>query len=484
VKYPPLTDLPMHAAITSTFRHWFDRSWHFQDQFELQPFRVPMLTPYVLGAVLALGLPIAWAVKLSTCIMLGLLPIGLAVYCKGLKKSPLLGVAAAGLAWGPMTHWGFISFVGALGLMMLGVGVTLLLVERPTRTRVVTLGVVSALILVTHVSRFPVYVAAVSIATIAMLPVTRRARPVIVALVPSVMLFAAWWLARPPSLSAPMDLGWHFERRHKIVDHVFHSFQGTGEVAILQQMAAIVLAVGVYSFATKVAVARRAKRPLRISRRAVLAFGGTFVIAAMSALLYFILPMKIGQWSWVYPREASAAVLFALPLLPSLPQSPWLRAPALAALLLGIGLPMRFITNKYAAFERATRDFQNIVAELPRAPKLAYLMFDLSGSDAIAKPFVHLPAWVQAERGGWLSFHFATWNATPIRFRTSDPKDVAPDTPDHFEWEPDRFDIATRGKYFDWFLVRTKNSPEERFEVDPSLHLVDRRGSWWLYKRD
>ncbi|MGH7435325.1 MAG: hypothetical protein ACRENE_06600, partial [Polyangiaceae bacterium] len=35
-RYPPLTDLPMNAAVASVFRHWLDPAWHFQDQFELQ----------------------------------------------------------------------------------------------------------------------------------------------------------------------------------------------------------------------------------------------------------------------------------------------------------------------------------------------------------------------------------------------------------------------------------------------------------------
>src|SRR5271155_4761404 len=84
VRYPPITDLPMHAASISALRHWFDPSWHFRDQFEFHPLEVPYLTQYALGTVFALVLPISWAVKLSTSVLLGLLPAGLAVYCKGL----------------------------------------------------------------------------------------------------------------------------------------------------------------------------------------------------------------------------------------------------------------------------------------------------------------------------------------------------------------------------------------------------------------
>ena len=90
---------------------------------------------------------------------------------------------------------------------------------------------------------------------------------------------------------------------------------------------------------------------------------------------------------------------------------------------------------------------------------------------------------MQAERGGWLSFHFVSWNAQPIRYREAGP-DVPPPTPPRFEWTPERFDLATRGKFFDWFLVRRGGGPDPRFAREPDLRLVDHVGTWWLYRRE
>jgi hypothetical protein len=483
VHYPPITDLPMHAAVTGALRHWFDPSWHFRDQFELQPLRVPVLTQYVLGALFALFIPIGPAVKLAMIAMLSLLPIGLAVYCHGLKKSPLMGVAAAGFAWGPLTHWGFTGFLGAVGLTMAGVGVALRVVERPTRGRVVALGVTSALVFFTHVARFPFYCCAVAIAVAATLEARQRLRPVLVALAPSLGLFAAWWLVRPPSLAGAFEPGWHPERARRFVDDLSRSFMGSEELANLHRWIAILAGVGVYCLAVRVLLAVRAKRAVRIRATEVRRLLAAIGVAAMFAALYFWMPMDIGVWSVVYPREATAAALCSLAILPGLPRGPWLRAPALLALLLGASLPMRLVTRKYSAFERQTADFRRLVARLPRAPKLGYWVEDPGASEAIFRPLVHLPAWVQAERGGWLSFHFAQWDATPLRLRTDPAADVAPAAPPDFEWNPGWFDVAERGKYFDWFLVRSTASPAARFAVDPSLHLVRGEGAWWLYRR-
>jgi hypothetical protein len=486
VRYPPLTDLPMHAAVTSAFRHWLDPAWHFQDQFELQPLRSPVLSFYVLGALLACFMPITVAMKVATALLLSLLPIGLAVYCRGMKKNPTMGVAAAALAWGTLTHWGFISFLAALGLTMMGVGLTLMVVERPSRSRMIGLGVVSVLVFFTHVSGIPPYLLAVAIATGFMFPVTRRVRPVAIAVAPAALLFALWWRVRPPSESTAIPI--HFDASAtgrmaaRIGDALLHSFRGPEEASILTDMVCIILGVAVYSVVVGVIGARR-RRSRPPSRRAVHATAAAVTISLMFSALYFVLPLDIGVWSVVSPREMTAAALCALAALPSLPHNPWFRAPALCALLVAITMPARFVTGKYVAFERWTKDFDAVLAEIPMAPKLGYVLWDRSGPDGEMIPLLHFPAWVQAERGGWLSFHFATWEHEPIRFRTTPPMDVPPPTPDGFERHPDMFDLTTRGQYFDWILIRSPSSPEARVAVDPSLQLVANKGWWWLYHR-
>jgi hypothetical protein len=193
--------------------------------------------------------------------------------------------------------------------------------------------------------------------------------------------------------------------------------------------------------------------------------------------------MSIGFWWYVYPREITVAAVCALAALPSLPKSVWLRIPAAFALGFAVLLPARFIAEKYKQWDAETSDFQQILAQIPAAPKLAYLVLDRSGTDSIEQPYLHLPAWVQAERGGWLSFHFATWNASPLRFRVAPPKDVAPDTPLRFEWHPEWFDLRTRGKYFNWFLIRSRWPPDRQMAADPTIERVAHQGTWWLYRR-
>src|ERR1700733_12290372 len=103
-----------------------------------------------------LVLPVMPAMKIAAGAMLLLLPAGLAVMFHGMKKSPLLGLSGLMAVWCPLTHWGFLNFLGALGLFAMVVGASLLAAERPSRGRLA--GLLAALVALyfTHLFRYPI----------------------------------------------------------------------------------------------------------------------------------------------------------------------------------------------------------------------------------------------------------------------------------------------------------------------------------------
>jgi hypothetical protein len=125
------------------------------------------------------------------------------------------------------------------------------------------------------------------------------------------------------------------------------------------------------------------------------------------------------------------------------------------------------------------------VTHVPQGPKLLYLIFEHGGSTRSNTPFIHLPAYVQAEKGGWLSFHFAVFGASPVEYRSAEEPGamVPPGVPLRWEWTPDLFQVNTHGAFFDWFLVRSIQSPDVLFKPDHSIERVAHEGTWWLYRR-
>lgn len=487
-RYAPMTDLPFHAANTGIVRHYNDPAFHLREQFELAPIGVPYVSSYAIGALLMLFLPSWVAVKIAAAVMLALLPLGLGVMFHGMKKSPLLGLTALPFVWNFLTHWGFLNYVGALGLFCFAIGLTLRVLDKPSVERQWHLAAILVLLFFTHIFRFPFAIFGVIGTAIVMFPATGRFWPVIPPLGPSLGLFLAWWKLRPASVQTPIQLvKFDKARLHEFPQYLLEGgFQDPTETAGLlssYRTLGIVALVLVTLALVDGRLERRTKREWAW-------FGGVALAAlgctAAFFLLFMKLPMEAGLWWYIYPRESIAAAFLALGLLPDLPRWNVLRAPIVLALALGpLGL-VRSVAANYREFARVTEDFHTISREIPVGPKLMYLIFDHGGTKKKNTPFIHLPAYIQAEKGGWLGFHFAMFGASPILYRNpTDPGAVVPPpVPLRWEWTPHKFRVLDNGRFFDWFLVRNPNSPAHLFRQDPTIVQVDHVGAWWLYRRN
>ncbi|MFO0617591.1 MAG: hypothetical protein U0414_33665 [Polyangiaceae bacterium] len=503
-RYPPMIDLPMHAAHTSAFRHWFDPAYHFQDQFELQPFSVPYDASYVLGALFMLVMGVIPAVKLATAIMLLALPVGLGVLAWGMRKSPLSGLMGLPFVWCGLVHWGFINAASAIGQFALVIGLALRAVDRPTWRVQVALAVSLVVLFFTHVFRFPLGVAGVVAAAVVAWPATRRLRPALLPLVPSLALFAVFYVRRPAALAGGLG-SMRVDTSHirQLGRALVNGFEGMTEGIAAIVFVALLLVVQVAMAVDWLGARWRARRAARGAappapkRARVLPdpqwFDERFTAlvtlvplgcAAVCFALFFTLPMMIGVWWYVFPREGVAAVFMLLAALPGLPRARVAQLASVIALSVGALVFAGVQAAGYAEFDRATRDFTRIAAEIPMAPKLLYLVFDTTGPARRGAPFLHFPAWIQAEKGGWLSFHFAKWGASPLAYRTDPSAVVPPPTPPRWEWTPTMFDVRQHGAFFDWFLVRSAEEPSRLFRADRTIVPVDHDGTWWLYRRE
>jgi hypothetical protein len=275
----------------------------------------------------------------------------------------------------------------------------------------------------------------------------------------------------------------HKERLNEIPGYLFTAFNGPEESVASTQMLWTLGALFAASLVLFFVEGRHRQRSFREIWWAAGVTALPLFLGAGFLLAYLVLPMSIGVWWFVYPREITTAGYIALAAMPDLPRRWWLRLPLLVAFAVVSGR-LAFITaTHWHEFEESDQDFRAIVAQIPRAPKLMYLIFDHSGSARSITPYIHMPAWVQAEKGGWLSFHPAAWgDLHPIRYRQG--ADVPPPVPERWEWTPERFDLKQNGSYFDTFLVRNSRAPDYLFAADPSIHPVGHVGHWWLYRRE
>jgi hypothetical protein len=482
-RYLPMVDLPFHAASGATLRHYLDPTYHQQEQFTLHPLAVPYFSMYALVAAAMLIFPMEIAVKVAVAVMLLLVPAGLAVLFHGAKKSPLLGLLGLSLCWGNLTHWGFLNYVGALGLFAMIVGLTLLVLDRPTRGRKLGLAAALAGLYFTHIFRFPFGIAAVVGTTVVMLPATRRLRPVLLPLLFAIALFALWWNIRPVTLEGDLKLHYAPERTASDFSNALtDGFDDDGVRLALLRSFDLAWLTALVSGGHAVGRWMQHRRRFTAWDAGVtlvpLACAGVFLV------LFLVMPMWLGLWWYVYPREATACIIILFGACPDLPRPAWLRVPLVAAMAFGAIVVGRRVAARYAELAPDSEDFHQITRRIPRAPKLLYMIFDHSGTHRTSSPFIHLPAYVQAEKGGWLSWHFAVWNASPLRYRAPDEPGavVAPLPPPRWEWMPSKFNLSMT-PFFDWFLVRQRTAPDALFAADHRIQRVEHVGMWWLYRR-
>ncbi|MBK6513385.1 MAG: hypothetical protein IPG04_04485 [Polyangiaceae bacterium] len=480
--YPPMTDLPFHAAQTSILRHYLDPAWHFREQFELRPIAVPYASSYALGALFMLVLPAVQAVKAATAVMLLMLPLGLGTLAWGMRKTPLLGLLALPFAWCNLTHWGFVNFVASLGLFAAVLGLTMRALDVPTRRTQAALAATLVLLFFTHVFRFPFALLGMAVVTLALYPLTRRVAPAAWPTLPALGLFASFWLARPKAVGGhELELTFEWARREQLLELVIGSFNDPAEA----DAAKLHLVVAGLAAAAGVAAKIVTRRSLE---RADLRWEGLATLAVLVNVIglfagFLTLPMEIGVWWYVFPREATAVLFVAMALVPDLPKHAFPRLAVVALMSWSGWRASSVAAENWAKFDATTRDFDAVTEAIPQAPRLLYLVFDHTGSTRKQTPYIHLPAYVQATRGGHLSFHFAMWDAGLVRYRRDPGAIVPPAVPLRWEWQPARFRVREHGPFFDWFLVRSKTDPGRLFEADPAIIPVKHGGTWWLYRR-
>ncbi len=485
-RYPPLTDLPFHAAQTSILRHYWDPAFHFHEQFTLHPVEVPYISMYAVGAMFALVLPITSATKLMAALMLLLLPAGLAVFFWGMKKSPLWGLLGLGLVWGNLTHWGFLNYVGAIGLYAMTLGLTLRALDAPSRKRSVALGLCIAAVFFTHIYRLPFTLLSVVGTAVLMYPATRRFKPVVAPVVAGGLLLFAWSRVRPKDDSvAALSLSFHKERLDEVQQHLFKAYTGAAGKLEAAEVDSMLSAAIVAMIVALVLFVWQGRLRNRSAREVWWGLGVTLLPLSLGAAYlatYLVLPMRIGMWWYVYPREITTACFILLGLAPDMPREWWYRAAFVVGLGLFAGRFGLFTAQQFHEFDETTHDFDAIAARIPAAPKLMYLVVDHSGTSTRNTPYIHLPAWIQATHGGWLSFHFVGFNHSPIRYRKNSDA-VPPPVPDRWEWTPQRFKVLQHGAWFDTFLIRAVRDPGRQLAPDPSIEFVAHQGRWWLYRR-
>jgi hypothetical protein len=461
VEFPPITDLPQHAAQVRLFQEaWNDPNG---------PYRIQWFTPYSLQyAVLAA----AWlAVGPAAAGRIGMLAIGvlwvtaahLIAWRRG--RPPAAAALASVLFFAHTMYWGFYSF--SLGWPVFAFW--WLFTTGPRRDEVrwanAPLALAAGMLLyVTHALWFAAAVLWLAVSTVAFRVPLRAALVRAVGVAPVVMAAAIWypqlaangftsitvWGTTP---SGRLSFSW-------LVDAMLGGMRGPAEPGI----AALVLLWMV------VTVIRRPGTPAEpgADRELLLA-------AAMFFALALTLPDQHTNTIRFAARWVPAAATL---LLLGLPGVRW--RPAIAG-----GLALGAVATVSLGTAVAWRQFERVemsglgesLAALPERPRVLGLDFVKTSDIVNGRPYLQAFAYAQVLRGGTLNFSFAEFAPSLVVFRS---------TPHGrwthgLEWYPEWFRPADL-MHFDHALVNADGDLHGRFSALPGVSPVTAEGQWRLYR--
>lgn len=459
-EFPPLTDLPQHAAQVSILRDWNDPACGYPGLYEIR-----WLTPN--GLAYALAWALSWLADVTTAlrIVLSLAVVALALATSRLVRrfggDPYWALLVLPLAYGSPMSWGFLGFVVAAPLVVALLAPAFRYARRPAPGLGVALALACAALFFAHVLAFAFALLLVAGLAVAEAPAARELPRRLAPLALALPLPLAWWWQTARSAGAPSG---------RMI--YLGGFDRLWELPVLltgiasRGWAALAVALLVASLA----VAR--PRISRVRSRWV-PLGATLAIVLLA-------PNYAFGTAYLAPRFA----LFLLPALlcalerPSGPRTGGVRRTqlALVALLLLAGVELRFL-----GMAREGEGLTEVLAAAPDGGRLLYLGYDRGSRYSPDTPFLHSGMLYAVDRCGVAERSFARGFQQPVRYR---PGAAAP-LPGLIEYLPYRFLWSEHGgDGYDLFLIRAAREPDAARIAGGAGRLAPlaHAGRWWLYE--
>jgi hypothetical protein len=503
-RFLPFLDLPQHLGLAAVVTRYRDPATAFARTYLVQAGVTPYWGYYGSMWLLGRALPLELANRLLFSAYAVGLPLAAAFLLASFRRDPRWAVFTLPLVFSTNLFLGFASFLLSLPLALLALGLAERHLAAPGVRAGTALGLAAAaaLVFLFHAQSYLVLGLCVLVLFAVHLRGLRWAATRALAFLPSLTLFALWFVPSfvTPERAAPGHTAWHrsyaglsglgaaYEPWQTVLgkapERLFGSF-GDGSDRALGAALAVVFAVallvayGPAPLPDPLPASRgEGMSPVGSGkgrlRRFLLAHRCDLLVLALVAS-YLLAPMEIsGQW-YVNPRHLVFAAL-AAPLLLARAARGWRAGLAAAAAVLALATSVN-AARQVRAFQRQVGPFEEVAAAFPPGGRVLGLPFDDgAGGPVRLWPLLHFACYAQLLAGADVGFSFAGLPSIPVRYR---PGRQAPHP---YEWRPDQLDWATMGPAYDAFLVsgtpRGRGGEELRRHAEP----VARAGPFTLWR--
>ena len=464
VTFPPLVDLPQHAAQVATWLRWdsaeFDYSRFFWSNLA-SPYVTTNLVAYLLSLVV--GIVASFKVLMSAALV-GL-PLATLALTRESKGNPWWAFLAFPAAYSFPFFMGFTAFCVTLPLTVLALVLAWRYSETPSRHRGWALIVLLQGLFFTHALLFGwaglVAAGLVAARSGGWRETVRRWLPLLgAALVPALWLFVT---RQVDSATQTGTFGGFavWDRVSEFLPLVIGWPHGRWAALLGGLLLVVPLLTG--------------GRPSQ-DRARWLPLGATL-------LIYLLIPFGFFGTGFLHERFVSLVLptwLFALDWRRAKnPDSVSARRVGLVLVTLALSWSLAMV-HLFRGYEAEMGAFPEFLEQIPANAVVLYLPYD-NTSQVLPHPvYLHAGHWYQVRRGGLVEFSFSKFFQIRFRYRP----DNAPKLPPSIEWRPRDFDWYEHGgDRYDFILVRSGSSPQDSLRRSrvPWVPLARAQGGWWLW---
>jgi hypothetical protein len=463
--YLPMRELPQYAALSRILLHLDDAKYGFSTYYELDFARGGSVLPLWLWGGLAdvLGLRVATRLVVFASLLCG--QLGLCAVLRAQHKPALLALLGLPFVYSSTFYQGLVPCAFSLGLGLFLIAWLLRLPEHPHAS--FWLAAISFALPLTH----PAGLCGALLFTVCYVLAHGRGWGVkLVELWPLMPLAAGalYWVR--VLQHADGVAGYHWPdillRVLYAPQLVLGGFAGRGEAWLL--LGALV----VFLYLCR----SLSWRELRASPSVLCCWW----VAGLCLLGYMLLPSSNGTASAICERIGASLLAWLPVLIPSTALAAARQRGPLLLVALAVWT-IGYTSERLWTFSAEAAQLDSILAKVPERPKLLSMAYDSQGTVARSNPYVHIAAYAQAERGGFLSLSRVDYAwTTPLRRRKNAP---APAAVYGSEWDPAALQL--RPDLFEFYnsvLTIGKEPREMTILMQPPFRIAAQSGMFVLYE--
>lgn len=471
--YPPMVDIPQHAAQISIFLDIIKNQSNWSDLFEIN-----LITPYWIGYGPWILLSLIFSVTVAFKIIISFFFIAYLAASSALidkfNAPKKLKVLVIPIFFGFSYEWGLFTFLAAVPLGIFFFIQSINTSKNLTIKNIIYSTLLGLILFSSHILVFIFFCLISYIQSILILKTSKKIniKKILTFTTPYFIYLAITikYILITDPLSNLYSYGENYfiysSGGNRILEYITYPWSGNTQANEYNKIITYLLAI-----TSPFIIGLKPSKDLK-----------KYTPLIVCTILWFTLPHFISNTFLIYQRYSIFTFIFYLLIFEKNHKQETSSSKDAFLVITTLLLLYNPAANLFF-FSKDTNDFKKTL-DLTSTGKRALSLVFSPGSLTVKNPvvYIHFPLWYQAEKSGLVDFNFAWFNPQIVRYKPEKVPEVRPS----FEWTPGEYQRIKKCEIYDYMFVRSLVPIEEKKITIASCRYTLKNpqfGSWYLYEK-